>query len=83
MRKLIMWDLITLEGFFEGTKSWDLDFHKYAWGEELEQLTTEQLKSVGILLFGRVTYGGMASYWSKQKGEKARFHEQPSEARVF
>jgi dihydrofolate reductase len=73
MRKLIMWDLITLDGFFEGTKSWDLDFHKYAWGEELEQLTTEQLKSVGILLFGRVTYGGMASYWSTQKGEKADF----------
>jgi hypothetical protein len=27
MRKLIMWNLITLDGFFEGTKSWDLDWH--------------------------------------------------------
>lgn len=68
-----MWDLITLDGFFEGAKSWDLDFHKYAWGEELEQFTTEQLKSVGYLLFGRLTYEGMASYWSTQNGEKADF----------
>ena len=73
MPRLIMWDLITLDGFFEGTKSWDLDFHKYAWGEELEQLSTEQLESVGYLLFGRVTYEGMASYWSMQKGEIADF----------
>ena len=71
MRKLIMWDLITLEGFFEGTKSWISDFHKYAWGEELEQLTTEQLKSVGILLFGRVTYGGMASLLVQAKGRES------------
>ena len=28
---------------------------------------------MGILLFGRVTYEGMASYWSTQKGEKADF----------
>ena len=68
-----MWDLITLDGFFEGQKSWDIDFHNYAWGEELEQLTTDQLKAVGALLFGRVTYEGMASYWSTQKGEKADF----------
>lgn len=68
-----MWDLVTLDGFFEGPKSWDLDFHQYAWGEELEKLTSEQLKTVGVLLFGRATYEGMANYWSKEKGEKADF----------
>ncbi|MDA4131009.1 MAG: dihydrofolate reductase family protein [Thaumarchaeota archaeon] len=73
MRKLIMWELTTLDGFFEGTKSWDIDWHNYTWGEELEQLSTEQLKSVGFLLFGRVTYEGMAGYWSTQKGEIADF----------
>jgi len=25
MRQLIMWDLVTLDGMFEGSKSWDLD----------------------------------------------------------
>ena len=68
-----MWELITLDGFFEGQKSWDIDWHNYAWGAELEQLSTDQLKAVGALLFGRVTYEGMAGYWSTQKGEIADF----------
>jgi dihydrofolate reductase len=73
MRRLIMWNLVTLDGFFEGPKSWDLDWHEYVWGDELEQLSIEQLKSVGMLLFGRITYQGMADYWSKEKGEIAGF----------
>src|SRR4029077_5989447 len=68
-----MWDLISLDGYFEGQKSWELDWHNSAWGEELEQLSTDQLKSLDALLFGRVTYEGMASYWSTQKGEIADF----------
>lgn len=35
MRRLVMWNLITLDGKFEGSRSWDLPFHEYAWGEEL------------------------------------------------
>src|SRR5207253_6631773 len=30
-------------------------------------------KSIGMLLFGRVTYPGMASFWPKEKGEIADF----------
>ncbi|HYM39502.1 MAG TPA: dihydrofolate reductase family protein [Thermoplasmata archaeon] len=71
MRKLIMWNLMTLDGYFEGRKSWEIDWHDTIWGPELEQLSLDQLKSVGTLLFGRVTYEGMASYWSTQKGEIA------------
>ncbi|HWM50212.1 MAG TPA: dihydrofolate reductase family protein [Thermoplasmata archaeon] len=73
MRKVIMWNLVTLDGFFEGPKSWDLDWHEYVWGEELERLSLEQSKSIGMLLFGRVTYEGMAGYWQTQKGEIADF----------
>ena len=73
MRNLIMWNMVTLDGFFEGPKSWDIDWHEYVWGEELEQLSIEQSKSVGMLLFGRVTYQGMAGYWSSAKGEIADF----------
>ena len=69
MRRLVMWNLVTLDGFFEGPKSWDLDWHQYAWGDELEKLSLEQLKSADALLFGRVTYQGMASYWPTAKGE--------------
>ena len=73
MRKLIMWNLVTLDGFFEGPKSWDIDWHDTVWGDELEQYAIEQSKSTGMLLFGRVTYEGMASYWPTQKGEVADF----------
>lgn len=73
MRKLIMWNVVTLDGYFEGRKSWEIDWHDYVWGEELERLSIEQSKSIGMLLFGRVTYEGMAGYWSKEKGEIADF----------
>ncbi len=64
-RKLIMWNVITLDGFFEGNQSWDLSFHNIIWGEELEQLSLEQLESADYLAFGRKTYEGMASYWTQ------------------
>ncbi len=73
MRKLIMWNMVTLDGFFEGPKSWEIDWHEYVWGEELEQLSIEQSKSADMLLFGRVTYQGMADYWSSAKGGIADF----------
>jgi dihydrofolate reductase len=63
MSRLIMWNLITLDGFFEGAKSWDLGWHERVWGDELERLSIEQLRSADGLLFGRVTYEGMAAHW--------------------
>jgi len=71
VRRVILWNLITLDGFFEGPKSWDLDFHKIVWDEELKQWSMDQLRSVGALLFGRVTYEGMAAYWTQSEGEDA------------
>ena len=63
MRKLIMWNMVTLDGFFEGRKPWEIDWHELAWGEELEQMSIEQTGSADLLLFGRRTYEGMAQYW--------------------
>ena len=71
MRKLIMWNLITLDAYFEGNQNWDLSFHSAVWGEELEKLSIEQLHSADYLVFGRVTYEGMAAYWKKEEGEVA------------
>jgi dihydrofolate reductase len=71
MRKLIMWNFITLDGYFEGEKNWDLSFHELVWGSELEQISIEQLKAADYLVFGRVTYEGMAAYWKTEKGEIA------------
>jgi len=68
-----MWNLVTLDGFFEGPKSWEIDWHDSVWGDEMERYAIEQSKSTGMLLFGRVTYEGMASYWPTQKGDIADF----------
>jgi dihydrofolate reductase len=72
-RRLIMWNLVTLEGFFEGPKKWDLDWHEYVWGDELEQFGLEQGKRADALIFGRVTYEGMAAHWPTAKGAVAEF----------
>ena len=68
MRRLVVWNLMTLDGYFEGRTPWDLDFHETVWGEELESFSLEQLQEIGTLLFGRRTYEGMAGYWSKATG---------------
>src|SRR3990172_7044338 len=65
MRKLIMWNVVTLDGYFEGEKNWDLSFHELVWGKELEELSLIQLKSADMLVFGATTYKGMADYWTK------------------
>ncbi|HEY9481207.1 MAG TPA: dihydrofolate reductase family protein [Candidatus Paceibacterota bacterium] len=69
MRKLIMWNVVSLDGYFEGEKNWDLNFHSLVWGKELEDFSIEQLKTADMLVFGEVTYKGMADYWSKAEGE--------------
>jgi len=68
-----MWNVLTLDGFFEGARSWALDWHQYVWGEELERFSVVQLRSADALVFGRVTYEGMAAYWQTAKGEVADF----------
>lgn len=65
MRKLIMWNMITLDGRFEGEKPWDLAFHDLVWGPELEAYSLAQLDEASLLVFGENTYKGMAEYWQK------------------
>lgn len=59
---------MTLDGYFEGRKPWDLGFHETVWGEELEATSLQQRQDIGTLLFGRRTYEGMASYWTNATG---------------
>lgn len=75
MRKLIMWNVMTLDGYFEGEKNWDLPFHELVWGKEVEQFGIEQLESADMLVFGKTTYEGMAAYWqtAKDEGETTRY----------
>ncbi|RYG21645.1 dihydrofolate reductase [bacterium] len=71
MRRLVTWNVMTLDGNFEGAQPWNLDHHGSIWGDELERFSIEQLGEVGTLLFGRRTYQGMADYWKEETGEVA------------
>lgn len=73
MRKLIAWNVMSLDGYFEGDQPWQLDFHNTVWGQELHDLSMSQARDMDVLLFGRRTYEGMASYWATATGEIADF----------
>jgi len=61
MRKLFAFNMMTLDGFFEGSNQ-EIDWHN-ADNEEFNDFAIEQLSTVDTLIFGRVTYLMMASYW--------------------
>lgn len=71
MASVIVWNLVSLDGFFEGEEKWDLGFHEKAWGPELEALSIEFGGKAGLLVFGRVTYEGMKAYWTTAEDETA------------
>ena len=60
MRKIILFDAVTLDGYFEGINH-SIDWHNV--DEEFNRFAIEQLENADILLFGRVTYDLMAGYW--------------------
>ena len=60
MRKLIVSNIVSLDGFFE-TSDKKLDW--FAPDEEFFQYAREMLRAADTLLFGRATYQHMARYW--------------------
>ena len=65
MNKLIVFNLITLDGFFEGPNH-DISWHNV--DKEFNEFTIENLKSIGGLTFGRLTQQLMANYWPTKQG---------------
>lgn len=63
MGKLIVWNVVSVDGYFEGTEPWDLRMHDHIWGDDLRDLSMRIGEETGLLVFGRVTYEGMAAYW--------------------
>ncbi len=60
MRNIIFQNMVSLDGYFEGPNH-ELDWHLV--DGEFNDYAAELLDSVDTLLFGRVTYELMASYW--------------------
>jgi dihydrofolate reductase len=60
MGRLSVFNFITLNGYFAGPNG-DIGWHRH--GGEESKYAEEGAKSESILLFGRITYQMMASYW--------------------
>lgn len=71
MGKLIAWDMVTIDGYFEGPKPGELDW--FVFDDELERYIIDSQKDAGALVFGRVTYEMMAAYWPSEEGTIAEF----------
>lgn len=60
MRKIIVSEMISVDGFFAGLNG-EIDWHHV--NRAFNEHALEQLESADTLLFGRVTYDLMANYW--------------------
>jgi dihydrofolate reductase len=60
MRRIITSNLLSLDGYLAGPGG-DLSWHTL--NDEFNQYAKDMLNSAGTLLFGRITYELMASYW--------------------
>jgi dihydrofolate reductase len=60
MRKIIVFEVMTLDGYDEGPNK---EFDWPVADEEFNEFGLRQLDEVDTLLFGRVTYEMMAAYW--------------------
>ncbi len=60
MSRLFAFNMVTLDGFFEGPGH-DITWHNV--DQEFNEFAIAQLQDIGTLMFGRVTYELMAGYW--------------------
>lgn len=60
MRRLSVFNLVTLDGFFAGEQG-DISWHTV--DDEFQELAIHASNSGNVLLFGRVTYELMAGFW--------------------
>lgn len=67
MRKLTVFNFITLNGFYKGMYE-DISWHRH--DQEEDEFAINALHHDHILLFGRTTYDMMAGYWSSPKARR-------------
>lgn len=67
MRKVVFFNLTSLDGYFEGPNR-DINWHHV--DEEFNDFAIQQTGEFGALLFGRVTYELMASYWPTESAKR-------------
>ncbi len=67
MGRLILFNMMTLDGFFAGPDG-DISWHRV--DDEFNRFAVDQLADAAGLVFGRVTYELMASYWRSEQARR-------------
>jgi|SRR5450432_3539733 len=67
MRKIIISNLVSVDGYFEGPNA-DISWHNI--NAAFNKFSIEQLHSADTILFGRKTYQLMESYWPTEAAIK-------------
>ncbi len=57
---------VSLDGFLSGPNC-ELDWHFNFWSIEMAEFLCDELKKADTILFGRITYNAMASYWPSKR----------------
>ncbi|HEV8340242.1 MAG TPA: dihydrofolate reductase family protein [bacterium] len=72
MRKIIMFNLVSVDGFFAGPDG-NIDWHVV--DDEFNKAAVEMIKPFDTIVFGRVTYQLFESYWPNAAKDPATSKE--------
>jgi dihydrofolate reductase len=61
MRKVVVSEFVTLDGVFENPE-WSMPYHSFGHTVQMA-MKLDELRAADALLFGRITYEGMAASW--------------------
>ena len=64
MKKIIVFNMVTIDGYFAGVDG-NINWHNV--DAEFNEFAAKQTADFGTLIFGRVTYDLMAGYWPLEK----------------
>jgi dihydrofolate reductase len=68
MRKIIVQEMVTVDGFFAGPNG-EIDWHVV--DAEFQEYAIAMLNSVDTILFGRITYDIMVNFWPTSAAREA------------
>lgn len=71
MRKLIVWEFVSLDGVMEFPEQWVMPFQS----QDVAAFVTAQNLESDILLLGRATYEAFATFWPSQTHNEFGFAE--------
>jgi dihydrofolate reductase len=69
MRKVVAWELVTLDGVMESPERWSFQFHN----DEMAEANASGMAAADAMLLGRVTYQEFAAFWPYQNSGEQPF----------